>query len=87
MAINNDISNFIIPAQYAGLYDLVYTSVDGGPTGCNININGVNVQMGSGSTSLNYLVGNGTDVPKYIKTMAIFPIPLTDEEAISLTNI
>lgn len=50
MAINNDISNFIIPAQYAGLYDLVYTSVDGGPTGCNININGVNVQMGSGST-------------------------------------
>jgi hypothetical protein len=60
--------------------------------GTNLNVftNGSKVVTNSafsGSTSLNYLVGNGTDVPKYIKTMAIFPIPLTDEEAISLTNI
>lgn len=41
----------------------------------------------TGTTTLNYLVANGTDVPKYIKTMAIFPEPLTDAEAISLTNI
>lgn len=50
MASNNDINNFIIPAQNANAYNLVYTSVDGGSTGCNININGVDVQMGSGST-------------------------------------
>jgi hypothetical protein len=60
--------------------------------GTNLNVftNGSKVVTNSafsGSTSLNYLVGNGTDIPKYIKTMAIFPIPLTDEEAISLTNI
>ena len=41
----------------------------------------------TGTTTLNYLVANGTDVAKYIKTMAIFPEPLTDAEAISLTNI
>lgn len=41
----------------------------------------------TGTTTLNYLVVNGTDVAKYIKTMAIFPEPLTDAEAISLTNI
>jgi hypothetical protein len=41
----------------------------------------------SGSTSLNYLVGNGTDIPKYIETIAIFAEPLTDAEAISLTNL
>jgi len=60
--------------------------------GTNLNVftNGSKVVTNSafsGSTSLNYLVGNGTDIPKYIETMAIFPIPLTDAEAISLTNL
>lgn len=50
MALNNDISDFVIPAQNASLYNLIYYGVDGGRTGCNININGVDVQMGSGST-------------------------------------
>jgi hypothetical protein len=60
--------------------------------GTNLNVftNGSKVVTNSafsGSTSLNYLVGNGTDIPKYIETIAIFAEPLTDAEALSLTNL
>lgn len=56
----------------------------------NIYSNGSKVVTNTaftGTTTLNYLIANGTDVAKYIKTMAIFPETLTDAEAISLTNI
>jgi hypothetical protein len=37
-------------------------------------------------TNLDFLVGNGTDVPKYINEMALFPTPLTDEQCSILTS-
>lgn len=52
MSTNNQINGFVIPANKANVYNLIYTGVDGGRIGCdiNININGVDVQVGSGST-------------------------------------
>jgi hypothetical protein len=37
-------------------------------------------------TAMEYLGGNGNDVPKYIKSTMLFPTPLTDTECISLTQ-
>jgi surface protein len=50
MPFNNNINNFIVPAQDAFLYQLVYNQVYGGLTGCTVNINGTTVQMGPNST-------------------------------------
>ncbi len=50
MPFNNNINNFIVPAQDAYLYQLVYNQVYGGLTGCTVNINGTTVRMGPNST-------------------------------------
>ncbi len=38
-------------------------------------------------TNMQWLVANGTDVPKNINQMALFPTPLTDDQLIELTTI
>jgi hypothetical protein len=38
------------------------------------------------STNMEFLSGNGSDVPKYIKSMYLFPTPLTDTECIAITQ-
>ena len=50
MPFNNDINDFLVPAQDAFLYQLVYDKVYGGRTGCTVNINGTTVQMGANSS-------------------------------------
>lgn len=39
------------------------------------------------ATALEYLAANGGDVPKHIKSMLLFPTPLSDTEAIQLTTL
>lgn len=38
-------------------------------------------------TAMEFLNANATDVPKYIKSMLLFPTPLTDTEMINLTTL
>lgn len=38
-------------------------------------------------TALEFLFGNGNDIPKYIQQMALYPTPLSDSELISLTTL
>ena len=37
-------------------------------------------------TVMEFLIGNGTDTPKYIKSTYLYPTPLTDAECIALTQ-
>ena len=39
------------------------------------------------TTAMEHLGGNGSDQPKYIKQMALFPKPLTDAQCIALTTL
>lgn len=39
------------------------------------------------ATNMEYLIGGGSDVPKYIKSMLLFPTPLSDSELIQLTTL
>jgi hypothetical protein len=41
----NNINNFIIPAQDNIYYDLYYSEIIGGTTGCVANVNGVTVNV------------------------------------------
>jgi hypothetical protein len=52
-------------------------------------INGSKVVSNITHTAVNmdFLIGNGSDVPKYIKSMLLFPTPLTDEECTALTTL
>jgi surface protein len=55
MSTINGLNQFLVPAQDGFLYQLFYNTVYGGNTGCTININGTDVQMGPKS-SINILV-------------------------------
>jgi surface protein len=46
----NNLNQFLVPAQDAFLYQLIYNKVYGGNTGCTVNINGTTVQMGANSS-------------------------------------
>lgn len=52
-------------------------------------VNGVKVIAATPhtTTAMEFFNANGTDVPKYIKSMMLFPTPLTDAECISLTTL
>lgn len=39
------------------------------------------------TTNMDYLISRGLDVPKYIKSMMLFPTPLTDAECAYLTTL
>ena len=54
----------------------------------NVYVNGVlRITNATFSTkNMEYLNGSATDVPKSIKSMMLFPTPLSDEECILLTQ-
>lgn len=46
----NGLNQFLVPAQDAFLYQLIYNKVYASNTGCTVNINGTNVDMGANSS-------------------------------------
>ncbi len=46
----NGLNQFLVPAQDAFLYQLIYNKVYAGNTGCTVNINGTTVDMGANSS-------------------------------------
>lgn len=55
----------------------------------DVFVNGVKVVTNTAFTTTNmeFLVGNGTDVPKYINSMALYPTPLLDYQCEMLTGL
>ena len=50
MAKLNNIHSFIVAAEEANLTNQVYTEIIGGNSGCNITINGIQVEIGAHSS-------------------------------------
>ncbi len=69
--------------------DKVKLAIDWNGTTADVFVNGVKVVTGTSFTTTNmeFLGINGIDVPKYIKSMMLFPKPLTDVECIALTTL
>jgi hypothetical protein len=55
----------------------------------DVFVNGTKVVSATSFTATNmeFLNGQGTDVPKFISQMDLFPTPLTDAECIALTTL
>ena len=74
---------------YATLTDTVKIAFKWNGTSMDIYVNGTKVVSSTAFTftAMELLSFNATDVPKYIKSMMLFPTPLTDAECISLTTL
>ena len=74
---------------YLTLTNTVKIAIDWNGTTADVFVNGVKVVTATPftTTNINYFIATTTDVPKYIKSMILFPTPLTDAECISLTTL
>jgi hypothetical protein len=57
-------------------------------TTADVFVNGVKVTSATSFTTTNmeFLNGQGSDVPKFIQQMALFPTPLSDDQCVALTS-
>ena len=75
---------------YTTLTNTVKIAIDWNGTTADVFVNGVKVVTGTAFTTTNmeFLNTDGVGcVPKYIKSMMLFPKPLTDSECIALTTL
>ena len=85
--------NKCIGSSLTGLYttltNTVKIAIDWNGTTADVFVNGVKVVIGTAFTTTNmeFLNSSAVDVQKYIKSMMLFPIPLTDSECIALTTL
>jgi hypothetical protein len=85
------IVKYIIGASslfYQTLTNTVKIAIKWNGVTADIFVNGSKVISATAFTTTNmeFLGGNGGDVPKYIKSILLFPTPLTDAECIALTQ-
>lgn len=79
-----------LTSLYTTLTNTVKIAIDWNGTTADVFVNGVKVITGTAFTTTNmeFLNIDGLgDVPKYIKSMILFPKPLTDAECIFLTTL
>jgi len=74
---------------YTTLTDKVKIAIDWNGATADVFVNGVKVITANSFniTNMQYFISNGTDVPKYIKSIILFPTPLTDAQMASLTTL
>ena len=74
---------------YTTLTDVVKIAIDWNGTAADVFVNGVKVVTATlfTITNMQFLFATAEDVPKYIKSMMLFPRPLTDAECIALTTL
>jgi hypothetical protein len=75
--------------QYLTTTDTVKLAIKWNGATADVFENGAKVVSATlfATTAMEHLGGNGSDQPKYIKQMALFPKPLTDAECIALTTL
>ena len=78
-----------IPSVNYPTTDTVKIAIKWNGTTADVFVNGVKVVSATPFTTTNmeFLGGNGSDHPKYIKQMALFPTPLSDDQCIALTTL
>ena len=74
---------------YATITNTIKIAIDWNGTTADVFVNGVKVVTGTAFTTTNmeFLNSSAVDVQKYIKSMMLFPKPLTDSECIALTTL
>ena len=89
LSINKAVAG-TLTGLYITLTNTVKIAIDWNGTTADVFVNGVKVVTGSAFTTTNmeFLNTDGVGgVPKYIKSMMLFPKPLTDAECIALTTL
>ena len=76
-------------ALYTTLTNNIKVAIKWNETTADVFVNGIKVVSATAFTTTNmeFLNGTAQEVPKYIKSMILFPTPLTDAECISLTTL
>jgi len=74
---------------YTTLTDTIKLGIKWNGTTADVFVNGFKVVTSTTftTTAMEFLQANAIDVPKYIKSLVLFPNPLTDAECISLTTL
>lgn len=74
---------------YVTLTNTVKIAIDWNGTTADVFVNGVKVVTATSfpATIMEFFTADAIDVPKYIKSMMLFPKPLTDAECIALTTL
>jgi len=74
---------------YITLTNTVKIAIDWNGTTADVFVNGVKVVTSTSfpATIMEFFTADAVDVPKYIKSMMLFPRPLTDAECIALTTL
>jgi hypothetical protein len=89
LSINKAVSG-TLTGLYTTLTNTVKIAIDWNGSTADVFVNGVKVVNGTSFTATNmeFLNTDGVGgVPKYIKSMMLFPTPLTDTECIALTTL
>jgi hypothetical protein len=88
LIINKCINGTLTPL-YTTLTNTIKIAIDWNGTTADVFVNSVKVVTGTAFTTTNmeFLNSSAVDVQKYIKSMMLFPTPLTDVELISLTTL
>ena len=76
-------------ALYTTLTNNIKVAIKWNETTADVFVNGIKVVSATAFTTTNmeFLNGTAQEVPKYIKSMILFPTPLTDAEMVSLTTL
>ena len=88
LRINKTISG-VDTELYITLTDSFKVAIKWNGATADVFVNGVKVVTSTAftTTAMEFLNTQNNDVPKYIKSMILFPTPLTDAECISLTTL
>ena len=81
--------NNVETTLYTTLTNTVKIAIDWNGTTADVFVNGVKVVTATAfvGTIMEFITLEAEDVPKYIKSMMLFPKPLTDSECIALTTL
>jgi hypothetical protein len=74
---------------YTTLSDTIKIAVKWNGSTADVFVNGTKVVSATSFTTTNmeYLLGYGTDVSKFIQAMELYPIPLSDAECVTITTL
>ena len=81
--------NGTLTTLYLTLTDNVKIAIKWNGTTADVFVNGTKVVSATAFTTTNmeFLCGQGSDVPKFIQQMALYPTPLSDTDCIALTTL
>jgi hypothetical protein len=74
---------------YTTTTDTTKVAIKWNGSSCDVFVNGTKQVSASffATTNMEFLVGSGVDVPKFIQAMALYPTPLSDTDCTTLTTL